>query len=213
MSKVKIPKSQAIELLVALGYKSAKRMNCEKLTETINEITEVPGEPMETEELDALIEQLMDGDEAKVVDEEDIDDEDEVEEEETEDTEEEENEEDEDSDLEDEEEDVKPKKGKKGKKEKKAKEEKKPKKNKITEKKQEKKTRVVGKSMDSLTMELLARKPMKIETLVQGVMKEYPDADEEVLTRTTKRRVTGHLQKKYNVVITKSKNGAYSIEE
>ena len=225
MSKTKtleVSKSQAIALLVALGFKTAKRMNCKKLTEKLNAIEEVPGEPMETEELDALIDELMNVDEAIVIeDEEEIDediedvdtfDEDSDNEEDTEDVDDDEDTEDADDE---EEEEVKPKKGKK---DKKAKEEDKPKpkpktKTKIKEQSKERKTRTKGKSMDSVTMDLLKKKPITMEVLVKAVAKEFPEADEEVLTRITKRRVTGHLQKKYNVTITKSKKGAYSIEE
>ena len=221
MSKTKtleVPKSQAIALLVALGFKTAKRMNCEKLTEKLNAIEEVPGEPMETEELDALIDELMNVDEAIVIE----DAEEEVEDDDDEDTEDEDVDDDTDDDEEDaeeedtedadeEEEDVKPKKGKK---DKKTKKEDKPKtKKKIVEKSKERKTRVKGKSRDSVTMELLQKKPHTIEALVKAVAKEFPEDEEEKLTRITKRRVTGHLQKKYNVTITKSKKGAYSIEE
>ena len=230
MSKTKtleVSKSQAIALLVALGFKTAKRMNCEKLTEKLNAIEEVPGEPMETEELDELIDKLMNVDEAIVVEDAEENDDDAEEEaeaeqddEDAEDDDDEDAEDDDDEDAEtedsdDDEEEVKPKKGKK---DKKAKEEDKPKpkpktKTKIKEQSKERKTRTKGKSMDSVTMDLLKKKPITMEVLVKAVAKEFPEADEEVLTRTTKRRVTGHLQKKYNVTITKSKKGAYSIEE
>jgi len=210
-----IPKDQAIALLVALGFKTAKKKDCKKLTEMINAIEEAPDEPMETEELDALMDSLMGAEEAVVVEDadeevDDVDeDEDEVVEDEDDDIDEDENDDADDDGEEDEDEDedeeVKPKKNnKKDKKKTKSKTKTKEKKTVKKEKKE---------SFDSATLELLQTKPMKIETLVKALLKRFPDADEEKLTRTTKRRVTGHLQNKYGVKITKSKNGAYSVEE
>ena len=204
MSKaLQVPKSQAIALFVSMGFATAKKWNCKKLTEKINAIDAAPDEPLETEELDELMDNLMQVEEAVVVEEEGEDEEvgDDNEGEEVTDDEEEATDNDEDMDDEDEEE-VMSNKDKKGKK---AKEGKKDKKKAVKKEKKE--------SLDAATLALLKTKPMRIESLVKALLRVFPEHDEETLTRTTKRRVSGHLQSKYDVEITKSKKGAYSIEE
>jgi len=187
---LKVPKSQAIALFVSMGFATAKKWNCKKLTEKINAIDAAPDEPLETEELDELMDNLMEFEEAIVEDEEADDADEDGDEDGGEEATDDDGDGDDDDDDDDEEE-VKTKKGKKGKKE-------------AVEKKE---------SLDSATLALLKTKPMKIESLVKALLRAFPDKDEETLTRTTLRRVSGHLQGKYGVEITKSKKGAYSVEE
>lgn len=182
---LQIPKSQAIALLVALGIKIAKKWDCKKLTERINAIEELPDEPFDSDELEEIADKLMEVDEAVVVP--DEGDEEEPDDDEIED---------------DEEEPVKEKPKKKAKKEKA-----KPKtKAKPAKAKKEKKE-----SIDSVTLELLKAKPMKLDTLVSAVIKKFPDNDPEALKRTTKRRLHGHLQAKFGVKIEQSDKGVYKV--
>ena len=212
---LEIPKSLAIALLKAMGFKTAKKMDLDKLTENINAIEELPDEPFDTEELEAISGKLMDAETAIVVDdveddEDDADDDDaepeddDLEDDDNDDTEETEVEEEE---AEDDEEDVEEKPKKKKKKDKKAKKEK----TKKTKAKSDTVVKAKKESLDSVTLELIQTKPMTVASLVKTLLKKFPDKDEEALTRTTKRRLTGHLQTKYDVEIEKSKKGAYSV--
>jgi outer membrane biosynthesis protein TonB len=196
VTELQIPKSKAVALFVAMGFKTAKKWSCEKLTDKINQIDTEPDEPFEDEELDGLMDDLLDAEEAVVVpDEED---------EEVEEQEEVTKEVDEDEDVEEE----KPKKKGKGKKAgKKAAKEKAPK-----EKKEKKAGRKRENSIDAVTLALIQSKPMTLETILKNLEKQFPDNDPETLKRTTKRRLTGYLQNKYGVTIEKSDKGAYSVK-
>jgi len=182
--ELQIPKSQAVALLVSLGIKIAKKWDCAKLTERINEIEELPDEPFDSDELDELADKLMECDEAVVI----PDKGDEPEEEDIEDDE-----------LEEE---VEEKPKKKAKKEK-------PKKEKKEKPAKPKKER--GPSIDQVTLDLLKAKPMKEETLVAAIVKKFPDNDPEALARTTKRRLHGHLQAKFGVKIEQNDKGVYKV--
>jgi len=64
------------------------------------------------------------------------------------------------------------------------------------------------------TIELLKEKEEKertFEKLLEALLKKFPNDDPEVLRRTTKRRLGGHL-KKFGVEICKDDNGVYSIK-
>ena len=68
-------------------------------------------------------------------------------------------------------------------------------------------------SIDARTLELL-RTPggMRIEEIHRILCEEYPDHNQATLWKTTKRRLHGHLQKKYGIRIIKDAEGKYSIE-
>jgi hypothetical protein len=198
--QLEVPKSQAIALLVALGMKGAKKWDCDKLTDKLNAIEELPEEPFEDtmdvdgEDLDELGEHLMDADEAVVIDPDAEPEEDEPED----------DEDDVEDDVDDDEEEDEPEPKKSKKKDKKA-----------AKKKEKKKAakKETGPSIDQVTLDLLKAKPMKLETLHKAVCKKFPEKDEEALLRTTKRRVSGHLANKFGVEIVKSEKGVYSVEE
>jgi len=185
---LQIPKSQAIALFEGLGFKTAKKWDCDKLTEKINAIEEAPDEPFDDPDLDELMDNLMEAEEAVVFD----------------DTDEETPEDEDDEDFEEKKEEPKPKSKKKDKKA--AKKEKPKTKSKAPAKKN-------GESIDQITLDLLKAKPMKLEALHKAVCKKFPEHDEEALLRTTKRRLTGHLANKFGVEIVKDEKGTYSVEE
>jgi len=219
MSALVVKKSQAIALFEAMGFKTAKKWDLAKLTEKINEIEKGPDEPFDDEDLDALIDELMEAEEAVVLDDEVAepdDDDEEGEDEDDDDDAEAEDDEDEDeqeADDDDEQEDEKPKKSKKGDKVKKDKKEKKEKKDKKEKVKGEKKAGGSReKSLDKVTLGILKEGTSTLKQIVKALKKEFPDHDAETLERTTKRRVTGYLQTKYGVKITKNDDGTYKAK-
>jgi outer membrane biosynthesis protein TonB len=207
---LEVVKSQAIALFIALGFGTAKKWKLDKLTEKINAIEEAPDEPLEDEELDELLDNLLEAPEAVVVeDEEEEEDDDDSDDDSEDDSDDDDDSNDDDDDDDDDDEEEKPKKkdkkGKDKKKDKKGKDKKKDKKEKPKKKK--------GKSIDQATLELLQKKPIKFDALLAALCKQFPENDEDTLKRTTRRRLTGHLQNKFGVKILKSKKGAYSVEE
>jgi len=64
---------------------------------------------------------------------------------------------------------------------------------------------------DRATIELLKEKERTFEELLEALLKQFPNDNPEVLRRTTKRRLGGHL-KKFGVEICKDDNGVYSIK-
>jgi hypothetical protein len=195
---LEIPQSNAVALFLAMGLKTAKKWDCDKLTKKINEIEAEPDEPFEDEELDELMDSLLDADEAVVIP-------DEAEDEDDEDV-------DDDGDDDDDGEEKKTAKKKakgKGKAKGKTKDKKKT-------KGKAKKTAAPGRkrenSIDAVTLGLIKSKPMTLESLMKQLTLKFPDNDPDTLKRTTKRRLTGYLQAKYGVEIEKSAKGAYSVK-
>lgn len=203
---LEVPKSKVVALFKALGFKLADKWDCDKLTKKINSLDEVPDEPFETEGLDELVDQLQDAESVLVVeDDEELSDET---------TEVEDDVEAEDDDIEDEKPAKKSEKDKKSKKSKEAKTEKKEKSKKDVKEKPAKKetAKKDEKTVDDYTLELITSKPMTMETIIEKVIKMFPDKDADVIKKTTYRRLHGHLQKKFGVTINKSEKGAYSVK-
>lgn len=211
MATLTVKKSQAVKLFDAMGLKTAKKWDLEKLTEKINDIQEVPDKPLEDEEMDALLDELMEAEEAVVVD----DDEDETtdDDEEPDEDAEDKEEEDEDEDKEDEDEDGdedEDEDGDEDEEEPKKKSKKTVKKSGKNDKKDKKPKKERGESIDNVTVALLKQEPMSLEKLHKALTKKFPDHDSDVLLRTTRRRLTGHLQSK-GFKVHKDDKGKYSI--
>jgi hypothetical protein len=205
--KLEVSQSDAVALFEALGLKTAHKWTLAKLTDKINEITETPDEPLGDSELDGLLDELMEAEEAVVVeDEEEEPDEDDVASDEDDGDEDDDNGDDDDEDEdgeEEEEEEEKPKAKKKGKGKSKPKAKAKGKSGKAKGSREG--------SIDSVTVALLKATPMTLKKLVKAIQKKFPDKDAEALERTTKTRVSGYLQGK-GIKIVKNDKGVYSVK-
>jgi len=56
---MKVEKSKAVALFVAMGFKTAGKWDAEKLTEKINLIEDAPEKPLEDEALDGLLDEIL----------------------------------------------------------------------------------------------------------------------------------------------------------
>jgi hypothetical protein len=65
-------------------------------------------------------------------------------------------------------------------------------------------------TIDSVTVELLAKGPITLADLHKAVCKQFPQHDKDVLLNTTKRRLTGYLQSK-GFKIAKNDDGKYRL--
>lgn len=202
---LRVAKSQAISLFEAMGLSTAKKWSLKKLTEKINEIETEPDEPLDDEEMESLLDDLLNSAEAVVV--EDGDFETDSDNDTDDDDADEEQEQEEEAEDDDEEEEEPPTKTKKAKGKAKAKG-----KDKAKGKAKAKTGRSRENSIDAVTIAILTAKPMKLDALVAKLVKQFPDRDPEALERTTKRRLSGYLQARHNVEINKSEKGIYSIE-
>lgn len=184
---LEVKQSLAIKLFESFGFQLAKHWDCDKLTKRINMIEEEPDEPLGSEELDQLMDDLLDAEETIVVPD--------------------------DGNIETSEKEERTKMAKKTRKDMKKK---KVKREKVQKKAKEKKARKPKKaSLDKVTFELISGKGMSMDGLVNALVKKFPEYQNEkkrkTLENTTKRRLTGHLQKKFNVKIVKSKTGVYRV--
>ena len=184
---LEVKQSLAIKLFEEFGFQLAKRWDCDRLTKMINQIEEEPDAPLGSEELDQLMDDLLDAEEAIVVPD--------------------------DGNVETSEKKERTKMAKKTRRDTKKK---KARKEKAQKKAKEKKARKPRKaSLDKVTLELISGKGMSFDALVNALVKKFPEYQDKkkrkTLESTTKRRLTGHLQKKFNVKIMKSKTGVYKV--
>lgn len=71
MAKVlKVEKTKAVSLFMALGFKTASKWDAKKLHEKINAIEEAPAEPLDDEVLDGLLDEILGSDVIEIIDEE-----------------------------------------------------------------------------------------------------------------------------------------------
>lgn len=185
---LKVKRSLAVKLFYQMGYQLAKKWSNEKLTEKLNAIETEPDEPFEREELDKLMDDLMDSEEAVVVPD--------------------------DEEKERKEMATKTKRRPKGRTKPKAQtrtSRTKPKFKKPKPKAKKEKAPTI----DDLTFECIQGKGMSLKAIVGVLMKKFAHKDrfddEEHVTKMTRRRLTGHIQTKYGVKIVKSDRGIYSV--
>lgn len=67
-------------------------------------------------------------------------------------------------------------------------------------------------SRDRATYEAVKEKPMTFDEVFEAVARQFPNDRPEVLRKTTRRRLHGHLRKKFGINICREENGRYFIK-
>ena len=190
--QVKINKADAIEMFTAIGFTTANKWTTKRLQSKANRMDTAPDDSLGNKKLDELVDLILSSENILIVDE--------VEETKKKDTKA--------KTKAKTEKKAKTKVKTKAKTEKKAKAKTEKKAKAKTEKKAPKEKKL---TIDAATIELLKKKPITLESVIEKISKLFPGRDS--IARTMPSRLGGGLKRSHNITVKKDAKDRFSIDE